>query len=823
MNILNELTVKSLKKNKRRTVVTCFGILLSVALITAITTFVSSMQGSLVDYAKKNAGNYHVLAENVPKEKQKYLLYNEKVEKKIVIQTIGNAKPLSLQYAEGISEENQSEIKVRAVKQENFADLGMVLESGRFPKNRNEIVIPEHFRGNYSTKIRVGDRLKLTIEGKEKEYTISGISGISAVEFHDHDGDGTLGYSLFTVSGNEDNDKNIDVAMLMKNPKDAFDFRKMLEKKLGLHELQINDTLLTFQGAVKNADVLITLKVLAGIVIGIILLTSIFVIKNSFDISITERLKQYGMLASVGATSRQIRQNVLFEGAILGAVSIPFGILLGIGAIWCTIQVVMAILKGTTFNGEVVLKLYVSVESILIAAIVTIIMIYISSLIPAKKAEKVSPMEAIRETKTTKLEAKKLRTSKMFQKVFGIEGEIARKNLKRSRKKYRTTIFSLFISIVLFLSISSVRIYGQEMQNMEYAKMDYNLIARYDGQEMKEKEKNYQKAGKVEGIKKSELVKVWVTTPINVSFTDEAEKSRGITEFSQEEKDKEVEFMFYSISDKAYKEFVKKLGLSYAEVKDKGILCDTTITFVRNEGDERAKRTKYHELTVKEGEKLRFDGGEIEIAKRSDKLPFTQNFYYGVSIIVSDEWMANRDFSYDGLYIDADDTFKVRQNIEKITGENNWLYMDFEERAKENNSINLIISIFLYGFVAVISIIGITNIFNTITTNMALRSREFATLRSVGMTDKEFKKMIWYESFLYGTKALLLGIPVGLGVSYIFYRQFTDILELPYHVPYRQVIICILFVFAIVCMTMQYSVKKVEKQNIIETIRSENI
>lgn len=149
--------------------------------------------------------------------------------------------------------------------------------------------------------------------------------------------------------------------------------------------------------------------------------------------------------------------------------------------------------------------------------------------------------------------------------------------------------------------------------------------------------------------------------------------------------------------------------------------------------------------------------------------------------------------------------------------------MDFAEDMRENNSINLIISIFLYGFVAVISIIGITNIFNTITTNMALRSREFATLRSIGMTDREFKKMIWYESFLYGTKALLFGIPVGIGLSYFLYRQFINILEVPYHVPYQQIIICILFVFAIVCMTMQYSVKKVEKQNIIETIRSENI
>lgn len=821
MNILNELTVKSLKKNKRRTVLTIFGILLSVALITAITTFVSSMQGSLVDFVKKNSGNYHIMVENVPKDKQKYLLHNEKAEKKIVIQTIGNAKPLSLQYEEGVNEENATKIKVRAVKKENFSDLGMILQSGKFPQSENEIVIPEHFWGDYTTKIRVGDKLKLNIDGKEKEYTVSGISGMSAVEFHSEEG--MLGCSLFTISDDEKISENIDVAMLMKNPKDTFAFREMLEKELGLHELQINNILLDFQGAVVNANVLVVLKVLAGMVIGIILLTSIFVIKNSFDISITERLKQYGMLVSVGATSKQIRKNVLFEGVVLGIIAIPLGVLLGVGAIWCTLQVVMKILEGTSFGGEVELKMYVSVVAILIAVAIAIVMIYISSLIPAKKAQKVSPMEAIREAKDTKLEAKKLRTSKLFRKVFGIEGEIARKNLKRSRKKYRITVFSIFISIVLFLSISSVRIYGQEMQNMKFAKMDYNLIAHYDEDDLGKQGEIFRRASKVDGVKKAEIVKVWIGDPKNISFTKTAEKSRGIEEFTQEEKDKEAQYVFYSLSNETYKAFAKELGLSYEEVKDKGILCDTSISFVRDEEDEKAKKTKYHELAVKEGEKLQFDGGEIEIVKRADRFPFTQNFYYGVNVIVSEEWMSHRDFRYDGLYIDAEDTMKVRENMERITGKDGWTYMDFAEQARENNSINLIISIFLYGFVAVISIIGITNVFNTITTNVALRSREFATLRSVGMTDKEFKKMIWYESFLYGTKSLLYGVPVGLGLSYIFYRQFTNILEMSYIVPYQQVIICILFVFIILCLTMQYAVKKVEKQNIIETIRSENI
>lgn len=815
MKILNELTIKNLKKNKKRTFVTILGVLLSVALITAITTFVSSIQGSLIEYAKKTNGNYHMLVRNVPQEKQKYLLHNEKAKKKMVLQTIENVKIISKD-----DDENFPKTKIFGMKKEEFADWGIVLQKGKLPQNKKEVLLSGEVQLNYFKKLDVGDALELEVGGKEKEYVISGIVKTDPLYFYNKQ---DRECNLFTIFDEDRKNENIDIAMLMKKPKDTFAVQTMLEKELDLHECKVNDSLLTFQGAMRNVDALRSLKIMAGIVIGIILFTSVFVIKNSFDISVTERLKQYGMLASVGATSKQIRKNILFEGAILGVISIPLGVLFGIGAIWSTLRVVMEILKGTSIDGEIELKLYVSVGSILIAVVVAICMIYISSLIPAKSAEKVSPMESIRETKSTKLEAKKLRTYKLFPKIFGIEGEIAQKNLKRSRKKYRTTVFSLFISIVLFLSISSIKIYGEEVQNMQYGKIEYNLIAYNDEQDIKTKGEIYQKASKVKGINKCDIIKMWIAKPINVSLSETSERIRDITEFSQEEKDEEINYIFYSFSDKTYKEFVEKLGVSYEKVKDKGILYDTSISFVRNEGERKAKRKKYHELDVKEGEKLRFDGGEIEIVKRSENLPFTKDSYNEPTIIVSEEWMNKREFSYAGVYIDANNTLEVRKNLEEITGKEGWSYRDFAEEARENNSINLIISIFLYGFLVVISIIGITNIFNTITTNMALRSREFAALRSVGMTDKEFKKMIWYESFFYGTKALLYGIPVGIMFSYIFYKQFVNILEVPYHVPYQQICICILFVFLVVCMSMWYSVKKVEKQNIIETIRSENI
>ena len=135
----------------------------------------------------------------------------------------------------------------------------------------------------------------------------------------------------------------------------------------------------------------------------------------------------------------------------------------------------------------------------------------------------------------------------------------------------------------------------------------------------------------------------------------------------------------------------------------------------------------------------------------------------------------------------------------------------------------MIIAIFAYGFIIAISLIGITNVFNTINTSMRLRSKEFAMLKSIGMTKKEFNRMIRLESLLYGVKSLLFGIPLGLLGGYAIFRATGNAIMLNYSFPTMAVLISIVFVFCVVWIIMRASISKVNKQNIIETIRNDNI
>ena len=199
----------------------------------------------------------------------------------------------------------------------------------------------------------------------------------------------------------------------------------------------------------------------------------------------------------------------------------------------------------------------------------------------------------------------------------------------------------------------------------------------------------------------------------------------------------------------------------------------------------------------------------------------------GGFFIVSDEFMEKykENITETGeLYIDAEDPYKVEEHIEENFKDNNFSRIyNIEDDVKQEKSMWLVIAIFLYGFITVISLIGITNIFNTITTNMELRQKEFANLKSIGMTKKEFNKMIRLESILYGAKSLIIGIPIGIGLSYLLYKSFGITTQMKYMLPLNGIIISIIAVAILVGTIMKYSLNKINKQNIIETIRKDNI
>ena len=840
MNILNKFTIKSLKLNKKRTIVTIIGIMLSTALICGVAGLVASFQNSLIDWARTNDGNYHVTFKNVASDKAQYVTENQKVQDYFLSSSLGWAN------LEGSKATNKPYLHVLAYDKKALENYGVVLTDGRLPQNSNEIIITESVLTRARVSLKIGDTITLNIgtrksnddyylnddalytedaesivDTKEKTYTIVGFMDTLDVEtFY------SPGYSALTYM--DEIPSTIDISVLYKSPKEYEKITKDICKTLNLdfdEDIYINCDFLRFQGVMSDG-MLRVLYAIAGVVIFIIVVSSVFVIRNSFSISVAEKNRQYGMLSSVGATSKQIRRNVIFEGMVIGLIAIPLGILLGIVAIMILLKVVNYLLAdmlsglGFTYS--------INLLAVLISVAISIITIYLSCLIPARRAAKISPIESIRGNNDIKIKSKKLRTSKLTKKLFGIGGVIASKNLKRSKKKYRTTVISLVISIFIFISLSSFLTLGTKTSQFYYMDFKFNMYVHSlsDGNTQ-----IYEKISKLGNIDNSAYCYQSSLDIDNIKYASEFGKKF----LENDPQPTGIAFMVYN--NEYFKKYIKEIGLKESDYKTAVILLDYD-TFYNADGSKTVDRL----YSLRPGDTVNVKSGDKEktltISKFTDVKPMGQEaVYYDHGIIVVSEDYIKEVFKEDvnnsdyyhlsDLFIKSSKPQELENTLNDLIKQGGDYYgltvFNYETYMKQEQRMLLVVKIFLYGFITVITLIGVTNIFNTITTNMILRSKEFAMLKSVGMSSKEFNKMIRLESIMYGTKSLLIGIPLGILGSYGMYKAFAQGIDLGYTLPLPAIIISIVFVFIIVGITMKYSLNKINKQNIIETIRKDNI
>lgn len=855
MNILKKLTLKSLKLNKKRTIVTIIGIILSTALICAVAGMITSVQKTLINYAKSHSGNYHVCFKNIPNDELKYIKENKNVQNYFLSKNVGYGK------LEKVENEYKPYIFVMEYDKKGLEQGGVTLLEGRMPENSNEIVIPEHLiksgRINYTIgekitlnlgKRQTKDGLELTqedalltdeseetesssksksetedleeiVDTKEHTYTIVGI--IERSNYKGIEGFSAPGYTAISYMDNENDINTANISVLYSNLKDfqkkTEDIKSVIEKNIGSSvTVSYNSSLIDYEGGVSDTT-MASLYSVGAVVIVIIILSSVFVIRNSFSISVSEKTKQYGMLSSIGATKKQIKKSVLYEGFYIGIIGIPLGILCGILAVVILLQVVNVLL-GDSLNEKCVFS--IPILAIIASIVISAITIYLSCILPARRASKISPIEAIRGNDDIKIKAKKVKTSKITKKLFGIGGVIASKNLKRNKKKYRTTVISLVVSISIFISLSSFLDYGGKIVNVYYKDLGYDISV-YDGTV-----ENYNEITKLDNVEE-------------YSYSYMTEGSVDINKYGSEfgkriaeDSEETNSITIVLINNDYFKKFIEHLGIQSTNYKDIAILEDDTYEYI----DEKTVFENYYSLKTGDSIEITLTNGEkrtIKISKKTDERPMGYKNVYsnGGYLFVSEDFIQDKSdkksFHVGGLLIKSQNPDELENEINNLKKTNNLyskLYINnISKYVEENQKIILLISIFLYGFIAVITLIGVTNIFNTITTNMILRSKEFANLKSVGMTTKEFNRMIRLESILYGLKSLLIGIPLGLIGSYCIYNGIAKGLDFGYILPLKSIIIAIIFVFIIVGLTMKYSLNKINKQNIIETIREDNI
>lgn len=848
MNILNKLTIKNLKLNRKRSLGTIIGIILSVALICAVSNLVSSFRETLIQNAINESGYWHIRLYNVSNDKLKRLKLNKDIDNIYTISEDGYAK------LDTIKNEYKPYLKFYGMNKETFNNLEFRLIKGRFPKDDNEIIISEHLNKNGKANLKIDDEItvnvgdRVTLEddyalndsnpfdkGNEiiknpntKKYRVVGIIKRPDVSFEPTS---APAYTTITTSTNED---NFSVFISLKNPRDKNSFVELLGARnydevvnMGInnprYDYTLNNELLRWEALKFSDSTFSMLLSIAEVVIFIIIFTSIFCIRNSFAISTTEKMRMYGMLSSVGATKKQIKKSVLTEGFILGLIAIPIGIICGIIAVFVLLKIVNLFLGDFLFNNIDGMVFKVSFMAIIISIILGFVTIYFSAISSAKKASKVSPIDNLRNTNDIKISSKKLKTPKLIKNVFKTGGVLAYKNLKRSKKKYRTTVVSLTVSIFVFISMFTFINEGFKQSSNYYQNYDYNYRITFNNNSSMDE---INEIRNLDSVNASYLVYYAKPSILIDDISKINPKEPLECEYDKNDKciKKYARLNIILLDDSTFKSYVKKVKGNYDYLKDKGILTDM-YRFYDNKSKKEYEDRIY---TYKSGDTIDFkllneDNISIDIGLVSNIMPYGfENVYSnGGYIVLNNKYFNNIDYYGADLMIDSLDTEQLTNNILNMDDELN--YYDMDEEAKAEKSIVIVISIFLYGFIGVITLIGVTNIFNTITSNMELRQKEFAMLKSVGMTKKEFNHMINLETLFYSSKSLIYGSILGIIGSYFVHRAFAGKIDTQFVLPYKAILICILFVFIVVYMIMKYSMNKINKQNMIETIRKENI
>jgi putative ABC transport system permease protein len=870
MNIVNKLTIRHLKQNKRRTLVTMIGVIISVAMLTAVATISVSFMGLFQKQEIANEGEWHVLYKDVNRD-QLDAIKNDEATKRLVI-----SRDRGYAALEGSQNDYKPYLFIKEYNTQGFEQFPIELSEGRLPVAANEIVISEAIAANAKVEYELGDELTLEVgerfqadgEGSGEalqqqdalltdngeisetlaNQTVENYTIVGMIKRPTWEPTWAPGYTIITYVDERmiGADETVNaIVVLKKVNRSLYTHADKLAESNSIESVQFNNNLLRYYGVTRNDGLRSTLYSLSAIIMVVIIVGSVSLIYNAFAISVSERSRHLGMLSSVGATKRQKRNSVFFEGAIIGLISIPIGIICGLVGIGITFWFINAMIQdalGMTERLEVV----ITPLSILIACAVSALTIFISTYIPALKASRISAIDAIRQTTDVKLTGKAVKTSKLIRKLFGFEAEIGLKNLKRNKRRYQATVFSLVISIILFLSVAFFTSNLKKSLELTQTGVSYDIEVYLPNESMDSNEQLIKSITTLKDVTEYSVIKrtaayTWIN---EASIADEMKELVNADKSMLKDGKLSYFILIHSLDEKSLRAYSKEVSANYDHLIDPtrpNVIVVDTIPY-RDEVTGKYVETKtvqvetgqslvlqqHHEDDIEEGINIH----KVEIAARTAQLPIGVNSPAGIGnldIIVSEQVFdqlikdkVNPDIrTY--LFLSSNDPLKTQQEIEEMkeSGIINVTNV-FKYRQQEEQTI-MLMSVFTFGFIALITAISIANIFNTTATGISLRKREFAMLKSIGMTPKGFNKMMNYESAFYGIKSLLYGLPISIVVMYLIHMSLSNSFSYAFALPWTSIAFVIVAVFVIVSSAMLYSSSKVKKENIIDVLKQESI
>jgi putative ABC transport system permease protein len=844
-----------------------------------------SFQKLMIDHEVATTGNWHARFLDVPAAKAKALSENGAVQTAMFSAWLGNA-------TYGSRNASRPYLYITAYDTPSFQNHPIQLISGRLPQNADELLVSRAMVADSGLGLTPGSTLQVTFgqrnfpnhdelvedwDGEEyvalqegetflpsvsRSYTVV---GIMAPLFDETSLPADFPVLTYLDPAQLAATDTVDLSILANDPRGLASSAPEMARSAGVEvaldpdgqpakaSIAYNEDLLTWMGASGRSNYGRFFLVIMATLLALVMGGSALVIYNAFAISIGERKKQFGIFASVGATAAQIRRTVLVEAGVIGAISIPLGILGAIAGVGILLKLTRGIVSQIIVDAVQGMQLVVSPLVIGLTVLFSAATILLSAWLPARRAAQVSPIDAIRQS--GEIQAGKplnLRTSPLIRRVFGFEGELALKSLKRDRKKYRTTVLSLMISIILFVAFNSLMLYTNTTTSVASKAMNYDLMIHLDYRQSHARDF----ADQVSQLPEVQRVAYRRSTyeqyiPPRAVITDPAYQALQEQTSLKAVEGGTYEFVLAvsAVGPAEFARYAEQLGLDLQAYSDPSAPLAILVNHpsLRQNG----KLYEFDLFNLKPGDTMTVSKLDAYTPPPTgDDAPANLTWTVGAvtretplglmgvtlvpNLIVSDA-------VYDGLSDqmqqvgplnagnmllksdDPDAALVAVKRLYQATVGGNFSYYSMEQFNQSKNLQTLLVNLFFYGFLTLITLIGVTNIVNTLDTNIKLRRREIAMLKSVGLTPGGFRRMLQYESLFYGLTALLYGLPLGIALSVFIYYQFGGVSTFAFTLPWGAILACIAGALAIVFATMAVSGAMIRNDNIVDTIKAENL
>lgn len=992
MNAMTNFTVKSLRANRVRTLVTIAGVALAAALLTAVLTTFASLNDYLYRSEAHLAGTWMACVEADGSVELDEKIANAKADSQVT----GTAVMRDIGFAELTAAQQEQQgvyLAIRSIEGDVGDICGIVPSEGRLPENDSEIMLFATW--NDYGDVSIGDEVTFNVgqrtarlasgeEGSMAAGTMSASASVSGEPVEQEVTDGTPlnssmgvleadidggifneeltdtekrtytvvgfynrpGYALSTAAGmagitagGATDDAFTDVFLALRDVGNTEEVKEAAEALFPGDYVVLHTAMLRYMGISSDSSIWETFYGLVAVLAAVIVVACVSLIFNAFNISVAERIKQFGLLSSVGASRRQLRRAVVLEGLIVALIGIPCGLIIGLAGCAVTFAALGPAISQLAGSGEVAFNVAVNGWVLAAASALTFVTVLVSVWIPAKRASRTNIIDSLRAASGSRVSrrgaaraAKCTAPSSLWKargaagRVLGVGGMLARINRKRGTGKGRAASVSLALAIVLLMTAGSLNVFLGTLTNVVtgggepagqvgvWAQLDAkasqdegtadasrpaapttpeavaaanNELFAAQAQVFADAFADLSQVAGAQPVGWKMTADVYAMLPAAMAGDALADESNGTGGKMADGNIGTVGSVTY-LDDAAFDDYAKSLGLNPADFRDPAHLraialaqgygnngsvyqlldilrepgtltvidaatCNgepaAGISLATEAGEDDETVFAFQPYLYGDDDRIesfsldeaKVQTASVEVVALADEpAPIVGGPGAGLQLIVPESVAAYQGFGSTApifySYFDAADGDHAALGEELATAGSAYFhdkspfalafysFNDYIEERDSNQMIATVVNVFCLLFAVILALIAMANVFNTVTNSLILRRREFAVMKSVGLSNRQFRAMVAEECVAWCIRGLVPGVLLSLLVSFLLWQVISGSMTgLAFTLPWTYVALAAAMTIVAVGASVAYGMHRCRADNVVEALRADAV